>query len=473
MSFSLFFDILFKVVKKCMAEKKKKGKRKISIGKKEFLFDFFSLVFMLGVGLYFGYRSLYYYSSQNQKRQAEAQTLNGTILQTTPVAMGEDSGLHHDSEGYYFKGNVENNYVAFANQLFRIVRIYEDNKVKIVSENHVASFPWGNESEYKNSNVENWLDITSVEHSGIYYATLPNVKKFFAKGNYQMDTLAEDKIISAKEKQKSYITPLSVTDYVLANGKNSYLNTEESFFLLGMTEKKENLYVDVDGSIQSCDSVEGHGIRPVLILKENTTITGGKGTLGDPYVIFQDTDTNFVYSYVKLGDDMWRVFEQKDGILRLSYTGYLSKNGEEVVIPYSQTNSIFDLGDRKNIAYYLNSTYFSSLSYQDVLLSFDSYIGEISDDLGYQFTNIYNNAVNAKVGLLNIFDPNVNTELEDYYHVNTTSEVGSMAYNVYKNGFLFESDVREEKHIVPVISIQADKIKSGVGSLENPYVMEG
>lgn len=456
-----------------MTEKKKKSKKKLSIGKKEFIFDFFSLVFMLGVGIYFGYRSIYYYSSQNQKRQAEAQTLNGTILQTTPVAMGEENGLHHDSEGYYFKGNVENNYVIFANQLFRIVRIYENNRVQIIRENHAASFPWGDQSEYKDSNVEGWLENANAEYSGIYYQTLPNVKKFFVKMNYQIDTLAEDKIISAEEKQKAYITTLSVTDYVLANGKNSYLNNEESFFLLGMTEDKENLYVDTDGSIQSCDSVEGHGIRPVLTLKENTPITGGSGSLADPYVVFQDKDINFVYSYVKLGNDMWRVFYQNDGILRLSYSGYISVNGEEVVIPYSQTNSIFDLGDRKNIAYYLNNTYLSSLSYQDVLLPFDSYIGEISDDLGYQFSNIYSNTVNSKVSLLNIFDPNVDTELEDYYHVNTTSEVGSMAYNVYKNGFLFESDVREEKHVVPVISIEANILKNGVGSLENPYVMEG
>ena len=218
-----------------MTEKKKKSKKKLSIGKKEFIFDFFSLVFMLGVGIYFGYRSIYYYSSQNQKRQAEAQTLNGTILQTTPVAMGEENGLHHDSEGYYFKGNVENNYVIFANQLFRIVRIYENNRVQIIRENHAASFPWGDQSEYKDSNVEGWLENANAEYSGIYYQTLPNVKKFFVKMNYQIDTLAEDKIISAEEKQKAYITTLSVTDYVLANGKNSYLNNEESFFLLGMT----------------------------------------------------------------------------------------------------------------------------------------------------------------------------------------------------------------------------------------------
>lgn len=454
-----------------MAEKRKKG-RKRSIGKKEFLFDFFSLVFMIGVGVYFGYRSLYYYSRQNQKIQEEAQTLNGTVLQNISIAMREEDGLHHDSSGYYFKGKVENNYVLFGNEIFRIVRIYEDNKVQLIRENYIASFPWGNESEYENSNVREWLDKTESETSGVYYKMLPNVEKFFTKTNYQIDVLAEDKIISSEEKKEGYITLLSVTDYVLANGKNSYLNNGQYFFLLGTTEEKENLYVDKEGNIQSCDSVEGYGIRPTLILKENTIITGGNGTKENPYIIPQDDNTNYLYSYVKLGNDIWQVFAQNDNILRLSYNGYASIDGVEYIIPYSQTNSIYDITDRNNIGYQLNRTYLSSLSYEDVLLPFDSYIGEISDDQGYQYNNIYKNTVNAKVSLLNIFDPIVNPYLEDYFRVNTTSEVGSMAYNTYANGFLYESDVRETKHIVPVISIDKEILKTGKGTLDNPYVRE-
>ena len=40
--------------------------------------------------------------------------------------------MHHDTDGYFFKGNVENNYVWFGNRMFRVLRVYNDNSVKLV-----------------------------------------------------------------------------------------------------------------------------------------------------------------------------------------------------------------------------------------------------------------------------------------------------------------------------------------------------
>jgi len=120
----------------------------------------------------------------------------------------------------------------------------------------------------------------------------------------------------------------------------------------------------------------------------------------------------------------------------------------------------------------VENTYTNScLPYQELLVPFDSYIGEISDDKGYRYSNIYSNAVNAKVGLLNVFDYMTNTDLEDYYRVNTTSEVGSMVYNTTSKGRLMESDVREEKHVVPVVSINISQIKGGTGTVIDPYTV--
>ena len=102
------------MAEKKIVEKKKsrKKKKKHLIGPKEFLFNFISLVLMIGVGVYFGYRSLYYYSKQNRQFVAEAQTLNGTVVHNTPVVYDDEVGLHQDSLGYYYKGNVINNYVS-------------------------------------------------------------------------------------------------------------------------------------------------------------------------------------------------------------------------------------------------------------------------------------------------------------------------------------------------------------------------
>ena len=100
-----------------MAKKKrKKKKEKKYLGKHEFVFNFFSLVILIGIGVYFGYRSLYYYSKQNQKIEQEAATLSGMIIQNNSPTTGSNVGLHKDSSGYFYTGNVLNNYILFHNR---------------------------------------------------------------------------------------------------------------------------------------------------------------------------------------------------------------------------------------------------------------------------------------------------------------------------------------------------------------------
>ena len=43
---------------------------------------------------------------------------------------------------YYYRGNVTNNYVKFANQTWRIVRINEDGSIRLITENVVGSSVW-------------------------------------------------------------------------------------------------------------------------------------------------------------------------------------------------------------------------------------------------------------------------------------------------------------------------------------------
>ena len=509
--------------------KEKKIKKKHIMGPFEFIFNFISLVFMLGVALYFGGRSLYYYSKQNVKIKEEAMTVNGLIVQNNDLAKEGNDGLHQDVDGYYFKGNVDNNYVMFENKLFRVMRVNNDDTVKMISENFVASFMWGENSYYKDSNIQNWLNKNDKEHSGIYYNSIVN-NKLLKKTEYTEDVLKDGKIISLEEfnkekeeeaekekkleetkeevkeeskeenkeekkeeskeekkttkskdtkeeektetkKEKDYITILTVKDYTLANGKSSYLNNGKMFYLLGLSDEEENLYVEEDGSIQSTDSLSGYGIRPVITLKKNTEVVSGSGTKEDPYIV-KSEGKSYADSYVKLGEDVWKVSSLEGDTLRLYLNGYLKENGNEVTRSYSSYNSIYDLGDWTNVGNYLNNSYVNSLSYKDKLVDCSFYTGEISDDAGYSFSNIYNRTVNARVGLLNIFDNASNNEISDYFHINLTSEVGSMEYNRYSNGLLEEADVRDVKHIVPVVCIKKDSIKNGEGSLDNPYKVE-
>ena len=452
------------------AKKKQIKKKKYVIGPREFLFDFISLVLVLGVGIYFGYRCFYYYSKQNMKRVADLQTLNGVILQNNKIVF-EGDGLYQDTDGYFFHGNVSNNYVLIGNILFRIVQVSKDNSVRLVSEAYIASFPWGEEANYQTSNVRLWLEKSEIEHSGIFYSLIPDISLYFNKTKYHEDTLKDNKVINGTEEYNDYVSILTISDYIRANGKNSYLNTGNLFYLLGYSENNENLYVEEDGTVHTCDSLSGFGIRPVLTLKGDSQLTSGDGTVENPYRLSFD-GSSFVGKYVKLGNDVWRIYTQEGDTLRLHLNGYLQENGNSVVRAYSQSNSIFSITDKKHLGYYLNTTYYNQLSYGTILLDCPSYIGEISDDQGYQYTNIYNDVIVSKVTLLNIFDPIVSPELNNYFYLNTTSLVGSMEYDRFSSGVLEESDVRDEKPIVPAVCISNSIIKSGQGTILDPYVVE-
>jgi len=292
------------------------------------------------------------------------------------------------------------------------------------------------------------------------------------KTTYQNDVLKDTKVIKGDEEVNDLVTTLGVYDYILAKGKSSYLNNGKTYYLLGNDGEGLNLYVDDDGSIQSCNSLEGYGIRAVITLKANLEVSAGDGTVDNPYVINMGENNNYIDQYVRLGNDTWRIFNDDDGILKMYTYGYLLVNGEEILKSYSNKNSYFNLNDKTNIAYYLNNTYFNSLSYKDLLVDNNYYVGEISADTGYDFKNIYTDSVVCKVGLLNIFDYNSNNYFENYFYMNTTSSVGSMQYVGHANGFLEEANIEEIKHIVPVISINSNVITGGTGTVADPYVVE-
>ena len=178
---------VIKIKKKAKNTKKKKTRR--MLGPVEFSFNFISLVFAIGVALFYGGRSFYYYSLQSQNKKASAMTLAGTIMDNNTLMKENEDGFHKADDGYYFRGHVENNYVWFANRMFRVMRINEDNSVKMVSNDLVASFMWGDTSLYDDSNVRLWLTKTDQELSGVYYDTIPAPDKNLTKIKYTIDHL--------------------------------------------------------------------------------------------------------------------------------------------------------------------------------------------------------------------------------------------------------------------------------------------
>ena len=455
-------------------KKKKKKKREYhTFGPIEFSFNFFSLVLVICVGLYFGGRSFYYYSLQNQKTRETAMTLNGLLLSNNKLVKDDAEGLHQDETGYYFHGNVLNNYVWFANRMFRVMRVNDDDTVKLISDDLVASFMWGEKSEYDKSNVRIWLtSVDSIAVSGVYYKTIPAQDRFVVKTKYTIDKMMESKVEKGDIVLEDDIVSVTLSDYIEAGGKNSYLNNGKLYYILGYNSDDENLYIEEDGSIMSCDSMDGYGIRSVFTMNKNIPVSQGNGSKDNPYVIQQGDDINYVDSYVKLGEDTWKVFEEKGDLLKMYLNSYITINGQELVRNYSEHDNKFNYFASDNIGYYLYHDYIRGLKYSKYLASNQYPYGEISSEVGYYYPNVYSETYDERIGLLNIFDYVSNNELSDFFRDNTGESMSTRQYSVLANGLLEEAEVTDEKHVVPVVSIKKSSIKGGKGRIDNPYVVE-
>lgn len=454
-------------------KKNKKKKEKHIVGTKELIFDIVSVVLIICLGVYFGYRSILYYTKETNKKKVEANTLASAIINNNKITT-EDNGFRKSEDGYYFSGLVENNYVKVFNRLYRVIEVTNANEVKIIANENHGVMIYGDSKKYQESNINLWLNKSSVENSGIYENSIPGVEKLLKKFSYCEGTLKNDKVSCKNKKGNSYFSILEIEDYIRARGKKSFLNNGSYSYLLGSDTDGNPLVVAADGTASGVSNYEGYGIRPVMMLKKNILITGGDGSIGNPYVINQEGNDNYINKYVKMGNDLYQVIEDNNNNLRLRLNDYLKVKNVDVELVFNTKGTQFELLNRSNIGYYLNRTYYNSLTYKNYLGQCSFYIGEISlvGDGGYSYTNVYKDSVVAKVGMLNMVDFNDNTTLDTYYLINSTSNVGNLVYTYNKLGLIDEVKVSEKKKIVPVICLDKTFIKAGDGSINNPYVVE-
>lgn len=451
-------------------KKTKYKKKKRPYGTKEKVFIIINLLIFIVIGVYYGYRSLKYYSKETSTKKSQVITIANAVINNNKITK-DKNGFRSIKGGYYFSGNVENNYLLAFNRLFRIVEV-KDGKVKIVSENNEATFLYGVDNNYKNSNIYSWLNKTDKENTGIYYNTIPGVEKLLVKTDYCDGKLKDNKVVCENKKESAYFSLLTIDDYIRALGKNSYLNNGKYSFILGYDEDGNPLVKNDEGNVSGVNSNEGFGIRVVMTLKKNARLSGGNGSKENPYVLNQEGNDNKINKYVTLGEDKFQIIEENNNILKLKQTDYLTYKGNYWQQQFNNKQAVFATNNSNNIGYFLNRIYLPKLSYKNSLSECTFNIGEISTETSFSYLEIYKDVLEAKVGLVNMFDYNNDTIATDYYLINTTSKIGSMVKTYNSLGIVDDDKAKEKKKIIPVICINKDLIKSGEGSSSNPYIVE-
>lgn len=243
-----------------------------------------------------------------------------------------DDGLYLLNENnvktYYYRGSVSNNYVFFANQLWRIVSINNNNQVKLISEKSVN---FGNYSNY--SNAIDYTGLKYIYNNETINNEINNHLSFWYQNNIiplGLDSYTEEmslcndtyhtvsgyhtyfntfnRLVSQKSPTMTcaatnadfggtYIQKvglITADEVVLAGGMfgadnpSYYLNNGETYFTMSPLEYYNySAYVAVvgpTGALTGAHPNVAFGIRPVILLNSSLTVSG-EGTISNPYTI--------------------------------------------------------------------------------------------------------------------------------------------------------------------------------------------
>lgn len=214
---------------------------------------------------------------------------------------------------YYFRGNVQNNYVSFANMLWRIVRINGDGTVKIILNNNIT----GSTIYTNKQNLEYLEKISNNNYNTVlnnwYNQNLKEYDQYISQTKYCIDINKEGENLSnyfrinlsnnptfncLGKKNNTKIGLLTVDEVVYAgatiNNSNDYFylnhsEINEAWWTMSPAKDQiEGIYyyeISSNGTIlaNSVGDIEKK-LRPVINLNKDIEVTG-KGTIDDPYTI--------------------------------------------------------------------------------------------------------------------------------------------------------------------------------------------
>ena len=225
---------------------------------------------------------------------------------------------------YYFRGNVENNYVSFAGFTWRVVRINEDGTVRIIMQdgiNNNATYAFNSNYNnytymyYSNSEVkpvlENWYQ-TNIENSSNYSKYIANGSYFCeqAKSKYSANAISGNAlmtvyssytpnfncsidgngkgIVNANVGLITYDEVVYAGGYYGKNNSNYYLYNNDYFWTMSPASFSGSYSyvwrVNATGNIYDRYVADTSNIHPVLNLRADVMVTG-TGTSADPFVI--------------------------------------------------------------------------------------------------------------------------------------------------------------------------------------------
>jgi len=266
--------------------------------------------------------------------------------------------------------------------------------------------------------------------------------------------------------ENNLITIPSISDYANTGGSDSFMNNEEYYYLINQNSENKVWYVNNKGNINTTNGDDIMGIKPVITVNSSVELLEGDGSKEKPYII--EKESGLFGSYVKLGNDIWRIYKVEDNQVKLSLDGYLKINNKEITHKYSNNGYYHNDTISGSLAYYLKNTYLKSLSYKDIIKETKYSNGLYNNTNNYNYKEVLKTKVDTKVTTLSIGDIILNPLNTNYYTTTGISKDSNLVYVMNNNFKVYTEIAVKELKIVPVISINKNILTEGKGTKESP-----
>ena len=374
-----------------------------------------------------------------------------------------------------YTGEVENNYIRFSGNLFRIVSV-ENGNVKIVAAEDVSNVNY--------SGLDQWLEY--------YYDHLADSsKEYIVKTKYcndkVTDTTTKKCSSYTKEKDVYILSVEDVNNSVDTNAGESYLYSSTIVWLANTKTDKESwatrsVFFGTSDKYSSFSKNYNLGIRPVITIKGSNLITSGTGTENDPYQIDDmktgkpDENLNTRYSgeYIEYSNMLWRIVEvEKSGAIKVISNSNVPIAGEKrISYDSSITNRIYNPNQKGNVGYVINQKVVDTID--------EKYFDKTEIEVPiYKKLAKYNKETTTKKYKVKFHAPDMydlytaqnNSLLSGYWLLNS-SQNQDVVYMISPIGAVYNTGVPDSNtagiRVIGYLNKNC-KIVSGKGTEERPY----
>ena len=418
------------------------------------------------------------------------------------------------SEEFFSMPIINNNLIWYSGFLWRIMGINADGTVRLITDENVTAIPVG-----AKDTALNWDESYAKDWLNNYFYSRLKENNIIKEETWCSETTEDENSVRTTctnnlSTEKAKVGLITIDEYNLAGGSNSYLNIGQWLWTMTPYSSSDAWGVYNDFITNGLDLSVAYGLRAVINVNFDVTITSGNGTLGaiwsnqtGPYILNEDKNVEVTGKlnekatsgeYVLFAGRKYRVVDKdSNGNTKLILDGYYEENGKIFNMKYNNTSTnIFStttgIGQKLNgdVLNWLTNN--NEVEKGKLVNNYTWYQNNF--DRGYDYNVSLNEetptrSIQATIGLIRIGEmlssqsssiltkgyttPSNFENANGYWTMTPHQHISASAsWYVEWTGHADSGGVSGVRGLRPVIVIKSDvEIISGTGTFSNPYVI--